>query len=490
MALRIAVFGSGAVLMALEILAFRIIGKTFGTALRETTAVITVFLTSMSLGYYLGGKAGDRWPVPRTLVLPMAIAGLSILLIPGLDTLIAEPVFDSSLPLSLHALTVSVALFVVPSLLMASVSPIAIRLLAQTVQQTGKIAGSVSALSTIGSILGTVLMGFYLIDAVGSVRRLVYVLGGVMILLSLIAAAGVRRKLTIATGLALVLLPAAGASAAVVFERDSSYHHIVVRDEDGMRTLYFDNAPQSRMEIKDPIAGAFEYTDFLHAAFLFRPQLQDVLMLGLGGGSVPKRFLADYPQVRMDVVDVDPVVIDVAKRYFAVKPGPRLNLIHQDARAYVKRCKKKYDYILLDAYTRSRYGSSIPPHLTTREFFQQVSAILKPGGMVGYNVTATVSQYKPGILQALLKTMQTEFSTPYLFEAESSWNTVILAFKGEHRPLSKEALGRRAKELVAAGTVKLPYFEHRMRRTVPVPDVKAAILLTDDHAPVERLMRD
>ena len=180
----------------------------------------------------------------------------------------------------------------------------------------------------------------------------------------------------------------------------------------------------------DPI-GAFESP--LPTAFLFRPQLQDVLMLGLGGGSVPKRFLADYPQVRMDVVDVDPVVIDVAKRYFAVKPGPRLNLIHQDARAYVKRCKKKYDYILLDAYTRSRYGSSIPPHLTTREFFQQVSAILKPGGMVGYNVTATVSQYKPGILQAAERCRPS--SAPLPFEAESSWNTGS-AFK-EHRPSAK-----------------------------------------------------
>ena len=161
MALRIAVFGSGAVLMALEVLAFRIIGKTFGTALRETTAVITIFLISMSLGYWLGGKAGDRWPGRRTLVVPMAGAGVYILFIPLLDETVSERIFDSALPLGLHALVACALFFVVPSLLMATVSPVAIRLLAQAVEQTGKVAGSVSALSTVGSILGTILMGFY-----------------------------------------------------------------------------------------------------------------------------------------------------------------------------------------------------------------------------------------------------------------------------------------------------------------------------------------
>lgn len=488
MALKIAVFGSGAVLMALEILAFRIIGKTFGSALRETTAVIAVFLISMSLGYLLGGKAGDRWPGRRTLVLPMVGAGLYILLIPMLDDAISERIFDSALPLGLHAIAACTIFFVVPSLLMATASPIAIRLLSLAVEQTGKTAGSVAALSTMGSIIGTVLTGFYLIDVFGSVKLLTYALGGTMLVLSAIAALGVRAKAA-AAGLMLVLFAAGGASANVIYERDSSFHHIVVREEDGMRVLYFDNAPQSQMKVADPVSGSFEYCDYFSAAFLFKPDIKDALMLGLGGGSIPKRFLQDYPDVRMDVVDVDAQVVDVAKRFFAVKPGPRLNLVVADGRAYIKRSKKQYDYILIDAYSRNRYGSTIPSHLTTREFFEQVSARLRPGGILAYNVIAQVGHHNGGIVTALVKTMGTQFTTPYLFQAESSWNTVIVAFKGTPRKLTADDLTRRAKEMAAKGQIKIPGFEARAGNLAAVPDLKKAVLMTDDYAPVDRLLR-
>lgn len=194
MVLRIAVFGSGAILMALEILAFRVIGKTFGTALRETTAVISVFLISMSTGYYLGGKFGDRWPQYRTLVLAMTGAGLSMLFIPMLDTYISERVFQSALPRGTHALITCFVLFTVPSLLMASVSPVAIRLTARVVEETGKVSGGIAALSTAGSILGTLLTGFYLIDTF-RITRLVYALGCAMLLFAgLPIAAGRLRR--------------------------------------------------------------------------------------------------------------------------------------------------------------------------------------------------------------------------------------------------------------------------------------------------------
>ncbi len=194
MVLRIAVFGSGAVLMALEILAFRIMAKTFGSALRETSAVIAVFLAAMSCGYYLGGKLGDRSPRMRTLVLPMFYAGVLILLVPFLDAGLSERIAGSSLPEGLHALLAACALFAPASLLMAMVSPISIRLLARDVEHTGNVAGSVAALSTAGSIGGTLLTGFYLIDAFGSIRLILYCLGLTMFLLSGAAGIGMLAR--------------------------------------------------------------------------------------------------------------------------------------------------------------------------------------------------------------------------------------------------------------------------------------------------------
>lgn len=495
--LRIVVFGSGAVLMALEMLAFRIMAVTFGSALYQTTAVIAVFLTAMSVGYYLGGKIGDRWPHPQTLALAMGASGIFIVLVPALNDAVSGRVFESSFPEKYHALIAASVIFSGSALLLATVSPIAIRLGTRAVEDTGKVAGTVAALSTIGSIAGTVLTGFYLIDLFGSYRRLVYCLGVVMFLLAVmmsaisgVAAVVRRRSHVVAVGVLLLLGALPARAQNVVFERDSAFHHVVVRDEGTKRILYFDNAPQSQMDRDDPVSGGFEYTDFFHMAFLFNPDIKDVLFLGLGGGSAPKRFLYDYPQVRGDAVDVDPLVIEVAQKYFGVKPGPRLRLIEGDARVYVKRTTKTYDLIILDAYTSSRYGSTIPHHLTTREFFREVARCLRPGGVIAYNVTGEVEGWGSAITRALLKTITTEFTSPYLFQAESSRNTVILAFKGATHKLSQSDVVRRAQELVKQGKVKLPEFVRRASRMVPVPNVNDAVLLTDDYAPVDRLMRE
>ncbi len=293
----------------------------------------------------------------------------------------------------------------------------------------------------------------------------------------------------LAAALSLLSLGCRSAGAAVIYERDSSYHHIVVEDNGNKRTLFFDNAPQSQMDRDDTVSGAFEYTDFFHCAYLFNPAIKDVLFIGLGGGSAPKRFLADYPAAQIDAVDVDPEVITVAERFFSVKRGPRLRLFARDGRRYLKLSSRMYDMIVVDAYTRSDYGSTIPAHLTTREFFRLAAEHLRPGGVIAYNVIAQTTGYGSEMTRALLKTMQTTYSTPYLFLAESSRNTVIFAFKGAKHTLDEKALVRKAEELVREGKVKLPNFARRAGRSVPVPDVSRAILLTDDNAPVDRLLR-
>src|SRR5712691_7869631 len=123
-----AVFLTGAALMALEVAAFRIVGRVFGTALRETTTVIAVFMTAMSIGYWGGGKVGDRWPFRRTLASVLLVAAMAISVIPWLDHSLSLRIAESSASLSLHALIAGLALFFFPVLLLSAVSPIAIRL--------------------------------------------------------------------------------------------------------------------------------------------------------------------------------------------------------------------------------------------------------------------------------------------------------------------------------------------------------------------------
>lgn len=489
MLLKLGVFGSGAILMALEMLALRLISMNFGGALRETSVVIAVFLIAMSLGYALGGRMGDRWPHARTLMGVMLIAGLCIEPIPFLNQALAERIFQSALPASIHALTVCFCLYFVPVVLMAGVSPMAIRLLARQVEETGKVAGNVAALSTVGSIVGTLGTSYFLIDLFQSYSRTVYFLGILMILLAGLVGLETlgSRRLPAAAALLVLLAGTRPAGAEVIFERDSIYHHILVKDEGPYRILYFDNSTESRMLRDDPLNGGYEYTDFFHVPFILNPNIRRVLFIGLGGGTGPKRFVNDYPQVQVEAVDVDPVVVEVAQKYFQVRPGPRLKLHVQDGRAFIKRASKTYDLIVLDAYTRNRYGSTIPPHLTTREYFQQLRQRLSPRGCLVYNCTGGETS---AITRALYKTIATSFSQQYLFSAETSLNTVLVAWNGEGPRLTRERWIERARQLVQKGFVKLPNFVRRAGQLYTEPlDTADVPLLTDDYAPVDTLMR-
>ena len=365
MALRIAVFGTGPCSWPWRILAFRIIGKTFGTALRETTAVIAIFLISMSLGYWLGGKAGDRWPYGARSCSRWPAPAL-ILLHPAAGR---DDLGRSSTPRSARValLTACALFFAVPR---CSWPPCRRLPSVSSRKQWSRRArwGERPPLSTVGSILGTILMGFLLDRRHRGVKLLTVALGGTMLALSALAALGMRLK-PAAAGLALLLLAGSGG-----FRQ----HHLRARQQlpphrraRGRRLPHplLRQRPQSQMSVARPDLRRFWKCDYFSSAFLFKPDIKDVLMLGLGGGPSPKRFLKDNPNVRMDVVDVvprsSPWPGDSSR---GATRTPRLNLIVADGRAYLKRTRKKYDYIMIDTYTRNRYGSTIPVHLTTREF--------------------------------------------------------------------------------------------------------------------------
>lgn len=479
---------TGAVLMATEVIAFRILGRTFGSALRETSAVIAVFLAAMSVGYWLGGRAGDRRPILGTLVAPLALAAAWIALVPLVDRSVCERVATSSLPFSAHALVASLVLFAAPAGLMAAVSPIAIRLSTEGVSHTGRVAGRVTALSAVGSIAGTLVTGFHLIGAFplsGILRGLAAVLA---VLALVVLASGERRTAAwVPAGIALLFATPAG--ARVVAEIDSAYHNIRVVDRGAYRHLLFDDTRQSRMRITDPNDGGYPYTRLFHTAWIFCDPVERVLFIGLGGGTGPKEFLADYPDVQVDVAEVDPAVVRVAHEYFGLPPdGPRLRVETIDGRVALRRRETPVDAIVVDAYTSGKYGSMIPFHLTTVEFFEQARATLTEDGVLLYNVVQQMEGFRNRFLRALVKTLRSVFAEVYLFETHESGNTVVVAVRDAHK-LDVEAISLRAATLVAQGVVTERDFEKEAAQIydgeIATDDVP---LLTDDYAPVEELL--
>jgi len=503
-AVYVVVFLSGALLMSLEVAAFRIIGKTFGSALRETTAVIAVFLAAMSIGYWAGGRAGDRWPRPSTLILILLGAAAMLLAVPWLDALLSPRIAESRLELATHAFMATTLLFAFPTILFASVSPIAVRLFATSTGTSGSTAGSISAVSTIGSIAGSVITAFLLIDWLGSIARTVITVAlaacitAVVLMLSMVprlradpARHGALRRSAIALAVAVALgLPTLAfirstrieqslltplADWRVLFVGDSPYHRVTVRERRGMmRILTFGAGTQSRMLLKDPLGPGAIYTDAAHISRLMRPSVRRVLIIGLGGGTTPKQFVNYYPDTTVDVVDVDPVVVDVARKYFGVQPSDRLRIHVADGRLFLKRSSEKWDLILIDTYTTNRYGDTIPPHLVTQEFFREASHHLSDGGILHFHYALGGRR----LLPALQKTLASVFGSVYVTGGEILASDVALI-------TSKEIALERARRSPAG---RLPNLANYLDTMQPYTRVADDIpLLTDDYAPVDTL---
>lgn len=493
LALRIAVFASGALLMSLEVAAFRIIGKTFGSALRETTTVIAVFLAAMSIGYWAGGRLADRRPHASTLIATLMTAAASLLVVPWIDATLSPRIAASNLALAAHAFLATSVLFAIPTVLLAATSPIAIRLFTTSTGSSGSTAGSISAISTIGSIAGSLVTAFFLIDWLESISRTVLfvALGVAMTALLVWSSKREGTRLVPAAAATFVLalvvfvfvrsttfdraLAAPLEGTRLLYVADSPYHRVTVRERGPFRELYFNVAKQTRMRVRDPHGPGLAYTDAFHIAPLMRPSIRKILFIGLGGGTAAKQFLRQYPEATIDVVEIDPLVVLVAKKYFAVPDDPRLRIHVADGRTYLKRSTEKWDLVIIDAYTTNRYGDTIPPHLTTREFFSEVAAHLSEGGIVHFHCAF----HTPRVLGAIDRTMASVF--PWVLRTTGEILASRVAMIAD-----RDALVRNAE---STDLGRLPNLAPAIRAlTNERLAAKDAPLLTDDYAPVDTLI--
>lgn len=495
--LRIAVFAAGALLMALEVAAFRIIGKTFGSALRETTTVIAVFLAAMSAGYWAGGRAADRWPRETTLAATLLSAAGVLVCVPWLDAWLSPRIAGSGLALATHAFAATTVLFAIPTFLLAATSPIAVRLFTTSTSDSGSTAGSISAISTAGSIAGSLVAAFFLIDWLESIARTVlFVAAGtaataVLVLVTARLTPARRLAVGVAGALALIVITVAFARGTtsiesslmqplpgtrVLFVGDSPYHRVTVRERGPAREMIFNIAPQTRMTLADPYGPGLAYSDSVHITRLFRPHARRILILGLGGGTLAKQFVRFYPDAIVDVVEVDPLVVDVARRWFFVEPSDRLRIHLSDARTFITRSNEQWDLVMVDVSSTNRYGETTPPHLVTREFFEEVTQHLSPDGIVHYHCAFNHSLLFP----ALHKTMSSVFPSVLRTQGELIASRVPLI-------VPQAVLLER---LATSPARHLPNIRTQIESLTSEPFPPSDVpLLTDDYAPADTLLR-
>lgn len=492
------VFVCGAVLMGLEIVGSRILAPYFGNSIFVWGSLISVVLAALSLGYWLGGMVADRWPRLSVLGGLIALPGLMIALLPFVYPTLNRAIAVSDLGARLSPLISSLVLFLVPSVFLGTISPFAVRLQAKAVASVGTTAGGLYAVSTAGSIAGTLATAFYLI-AVAGVVNIVHGLGLTLLLLAAVIFIRSQRVGRAAAAIVCAGLLVLGqvwrsqtqaAEPGLLLEAESFYNHIRVAEDSGTRYMDFDNLRQSAMLLSDPWELRLRYSRFLALALTFQPDPQRVLILGLGGGSFPKRLYHDFPRLVVDVADIDPQVVAVAKRYFQVPEDARMRLIVKDGRRFVAETGAKYDLIFLDAYN----SDTIPFHLTTREFYREVRARLAPGGVVVSNIIGSLRGPESGFFRATYRTLADAFPTVYVVPTYGGGsemplgeiNIILIATQDATRLSRAELMarvGRVGGKLVPASELA-EHASHLLEIPLSVSDVP---VLTDDYAPVEIL---
>jgi spermidine synthase len=385
-----------------------------------------------------------------------------------------------------------VLLFGPPTYLLGYVSPYAAQLSVQ--EEVGEASGHVYAVGTVGSIVGAFATTYLLVPELGiDAIALVFGLLSVGTAVALLDWTRVRDRERLVGGfvLAVLMVVATGAGAAgvtlsgeTVYETQTPYQELRVADDDGVRTLYLDGQRHSAMDLSSPTRHVFDYTRHFHLPFLMRPpgSVERVLFVGGGGFSGPRRFLETYPNVTVDVVEIDPEVVSVAERYFGVnRSHPRLNVHVGDGRAYLRETDHEYDAVVLDAYRKDK----APFHLTTVEFVRLTERRLDADGVVVMNVISAPSGPASRFYRAEHRTVSRVFPRVYGFQTANGsvvQNVVLVATKEDRLLTERELLDRDRNRRIGIGLAE----EIRgYRRDEPTDDVP---VLTDDRAPVDALL--
>jgi len=492
----IVVFVSGAVLMALEIVGSRVLAPYFGSSIFVWGSLISVVMAALSIGYYWGGWMSAREPSYGKLLTLLVVPGILIFFLPFIYPSVNEWIASHDFGTRLNPLIACSALFLLPGVFLGTISPYVIRLAATKLHTVGSTAGTLYAISTCGSIFGTLLTAFYLIPVLG-VSNIIHALGITLVCLSLVVVPLLRlQRISLGRAVAAVsvLLGSVNmwapiAWAKTILQKDTFYHRIRIEEDDEARYMYFDRTLQSAMTLKDTAALRLLYSRYTSIGFTFRPDAKKMLIIGLGGGSIPKKLNKEFPNMEIDAVEIDPEVVKMAKDHFNVKEGKNLRIHAQDGRLFLSRTQTQYDIILLDAY----FTDSMPFHLATKEFFELAQRKLTPNGIIVANLISAVTGPSGKIARSFVRTQRQVFPQTYIFAArrpdhvslDTIQNVIVIATRDKQRVDIKEIV-KRAKDLDKGlfpdptQDIAISYFDKLLPEDVPI--------LTDDYAPTDNLL--
>ena len=484
--LYVTAFFSGMSVMAIELGASRLLAPYFSSSQIVWTVIIGTIMIAMAIGNVWGGRAADKDPDPVRLYRRLLITAIWTAAIPfagryviaGVSGLLA--LFVKSNFLVWASLGSCFALFVVPLMLLGTVTPSLMKYATESLDDNGRTVGELEALGTIGSIIGTFLPTFVTIPAVGTARTFL-IFAAILAVISLgffiSRKKWVARSAVIAVVItALMFMPFNYSFAFweddLTVEDESIYNYLQVRETDESVILSTNVAfgVQSIMMKSGGLTGM--YYDYALAAPLMAEKCEDVLILGLGTGTFAEQCLEYFPGCSVTGVEIDEKIVNIAREYFDLPE--EVNAVVGDGRAWLTASDEQWDVIMVDAYQ----DITIPFQMSSVEFFTEVYNHLKPGGVMVVNMSMR-SESEGSMNEYLMDTIKSVFPYAWTVRVSSGTNMELFA------TADADALAR---------------FEERRG---DVPDEYAAIMqrvddgleaveggdyiLTDDRAPVELL---
>ena len=435
----IIVFVVGAIIMIFEIVGSRILAPYLGTSIYVWSAIIGVILGSLSLGNILGGYYADKRANSTRLSLAIILSSIFIAATAVSNNFVLTKIQAEIPNIKIGAVISSIILFGPANIFLGMVFPLCSKLIINNLDHSGTTVGRLSALSTIGGIIGTFSASFLLIPTFKT-NTVLFVISLILLINSFMIN---NYRLLVSLIIIFVIITSSQSSKLIfnnsnkdiLCKANTAYNQVTIQQNNEIIEMIINGFKNSAM-FPDKSNLIYEYTKYYHLIKHFNPQFENALMLGGGGYSYPKDYLIKYPDKKIDVVEIDPKITKLAKKYFQLKENPNLNIIHQDARTYLNTNQNKYDAILVDAFDYY----SIPFQLTTKEFVKKEYENLSKNGLVILNIASSINGKTGKFLRAEYKTYQEIFPQVYLFPVKDNndgnliQNIILVALKNPNLP--------------------------------------------------------